>query len=321
MAANNNQSQKPTTAEGVAGEGTKKIGSFKMSTGGGTPLAKGEKLADHPEAKRVQQPRDEDGQFTYNSANNIELKYGPSRGTTIPPFLKGIKLNCVTKKDKNGKNQTYAVTSTQGVVINGETFIANMDMTVDEFIDAFKQIQKDGTFGDIQKNQMQRKKGKKSKAEKAMISSGQSGVVNANAEITDKYSVTDFKTKLNMYSPNNTFNPKKVFKPKAQQPAPTQQKTQQPAPTQQNAQQSAPTQQNAQQAAQPTQPSGKKKFDTNAAKSNPKQFMSDNYDDLNDISDYAKKKGFDIDVDDLVNSIGNGDFSTIDEIKSVIDSL
>ena len=84
-----------------------KIGEYKESTGGGTPMRKGQKIdyvadnvqeaesyrKEHPKATvRVQQPRDEDGQFTYNSANRRGLKYGPSRGKTIPPFLLGTQL-------------------------------------------------------------------------------------------------------------------------------------------------------------------------------------------------------------------------------------
>lgn len=79
-----------------------KIGTYKEAPGGGTPLPKNHKapskewVAEH----RKSQPRDEDGQFTYNSANAKPLKFGPSRGTTIPPFLKGVKLKAFMKGTK-----------------------------------------------------------------------------------------------------------------------------------------------------------------------------------------------------------------------------
>lgn len=85
-----------------------KIGTYQEAPGGGTPLPKNHKapskewVAEH----RKSQPRDEDGQFTYNSANAKPLKFGPSRGTTIPPFLKGVKLKAFMKGTEDGKGDT-----------------------------------------------------------------------------------------------------------------------------------------------------------------------------------------------------------------------
>ena len=102
-------------------------GDFKMSTGGGTPIPEGEKLKDHPEIHRVQQPRDKDGQFTYNAVNNIPLKYGPTRGTTIPPLLQGMKINFAQKSNKT-------------VVLDGLTYAAKMDCTKEEFMEMLKKF-------------------------------------------------------------------------------------------------------------------------------------------------------------------------------------
>ena len=103
---------------GVVGkEALDKIGTYQEAPGGGTPskgggrgaMKKDFKVVDSkeeadairksdPDAKiRYNQPRDEDGQFTYNSANAKELVYGPSRGYTVPPFLRGVKLTYVEK--------------------------------------------------------------------------------------------------------------------------------------------------------------------------------------------------------------------------------
>lgn len=72
------------------------LGTYKEATGGGEPIPKGQKRTTQ---KRVMQPRDEFGQFTYNAANKKELKYGPSRGTTIPPYLRTKKLHSESGKD------------------------------------------------------------------------------------------------------------------------------------------------------------------------------------------------------------------------------
>ena len=72
------------------------LGTYKEATGGGEPIPKGQKRTTQ---KRVMQPRDEFGQFTYNAANKKELKYGPSRGTTIPPYLRTKKLRSESGKD------------------------------------------------------------------------------------------------------------------------------------------------------------------------------------------------------------------------------
>lgn len=93
---------KPSGLEAIIGKKAyDKMGNYKEATGGGTPIPKGEKLKDHPEAKRVKQPRDDDGRFTYNAVNFKELKTKDSRGITVPPFLRGVKINFAKKGDKN----------------------------------------------------------------------------------------------------------------------------------------------------------------------------------------------------------------------------
>lgn len=126
-------------------EGGKKIGSFQESTGGGTPMRKGEKIdyvADNPQEAetykkdnpgaivRVQQPRDDNGQFTYNSANRRPLKYGPSRGETVPPFLLGVRL-------------TFAKKSGKGALVTeeGKKYALPDDIrSEEEFINTYKDV-------------------------------------------------------------------------------------------------------------------------------------------------------------------------------------
>lgn len=93
-------------------KGKTKIGDYQEAAGGGTPMKKGQKVSyvantveeahqyrkDHPGSiVRVNQPRDEEGHFTHNSANERELEYGPSRGKTIPPFLKDMEISFAKK--------------------------------------------------------------------------------------------------------------------------------------------------------------------------------------------------------------------------------
>lgn len=155
------------TSKGILGEASEKIGNYTESTGGGTPLAKGEKLKDHPEAKRVMQPRDEDGQFTYNSVNGKGLKYGPSRGTTVPPFLRGVKLTFCAPGTK------LKIDGQDGIKIK----IMTIDMSVEEIVNACKEyIESEEGFAGMGEGSSITKKGRKSKEEKA-AKAGQIGNV------------------------------------------------------------------------------------------------------------------------------------------------
>lgn len=146
------------TSKGILGEAYKKIGSYKEATGGGTPLEKGEKLEDHPEAHRVKQPRDEEGKFTYNSVNGKELEYGPSRGTTVPPFLRGIKLTFCQPGTK------LKIEGEDGIKIK----IMTIDMSVSEIVNACKKyIAAEGGFSGMGEGSSITKTGRKSASEKA----------------------------------------------------------------------------------------------------------------------------------------------------------
>lgn len=155
------------TSKGILGEASKKIGTYQESTGGGTPLAKGEKLKDHPEAKRVQQPRDEEGKFTYNSVNGKGLEYGPSRGTTVPPFLRGIKLTFCEPGTK------LKIDGDEGIKIK----IMTIDMSVEEIVNACKYyVDSEEGFAGMGKGSSIDKMGRKSKEEKE-AKAGQVGTV------------------------------------------------------------------------------------------------------------------------------------------------
>lgn len=142
---------KKVTKSGETKDVTPSIGDYEEYAGGGTPIAKGQKfkLADTPEeaekmkkqnpgvAVRVKQPRDSDGQFTYNSANKRPLKY-ESRGETIPPFLRGVTL-------------TFAKKSGKGAIVDAEGHKFGFGDAVKsekDFVNMFKEY-KDEKFGEM----------------------------------------------------------------------------------------------------------------------------------------------------------------------------
>lgn len=103
----------------------KKFGSFREDTGGGTPVGEskypggkgrgGYEKVGKPGHREEDQPRTEDGKFTYNAANGKPLKEiskvnGKSRGTTVNPALTG-GINGVHYKEgkKNGGATVYTL--------------------------------------------------------------------------------------------------------------------------------------------------------------------------------------------------------------------
>jgi molecular chaperone GrpE (heat shock protein) len=173
--------QKKNLKDVFKGYAKKREGTFQEATGGGTPIPKGEKLKDHPEAHRVQQPRDDDGQFTYNAVNNKPLKYGPSRGTTIPPLLAGMKINFANKKK-------------DAVVLDGLTYVSGLDFTKEELMKMLEDYSIENytengeeksrvVWNNLPDSEMARKKGRKSQVEKDMIAKGEDGYAPADTAI------------------------------------------------------------------------------------------------------------------------------------------
>lgn len=128
-------------------QGQKGIGEYEEAPGGGSPgtggrggMHKNFVVADSPEdpiaieAKkkgqkvRYNQPRNEDGQFTYNSANSKGLSTETSRGHTKPPFLAGVDLTFI-KKGSTFQYEEDDVT---------KRIISSIDMTAEELVNACK---------------------------------------------------------------------------------------------------------------------------------------------------------------------------------------
>lgn len=141
-----------------------RVGTFKEAPGGGTPLPKGAKAPSKEwvEANRKMQPRDEDGQFTYNAVNAKGLKYGPSRGTTVSPLLKDVKFTyaekgSVLKVQDNGKWTRQLMT---------------VNYTWEELVEEVKEYKEEGGFLTNVDKSLVTKKGRESAAEKAQKTDG-----------------------------------------------------------------------------------------------------------------------------------------------------
>ena len=146
-----------------------KIGGYAEAPGGGTPLKKGEKAPSAAWVKehRQMQPRNPDGTFGYNSQNGKDLKYGPSRGVTVPHFLRGIKLEFMEK----------GAVWTEGSK-ELETYILSIDLTKENVITLCKEYKShEGGFLGAYQDIMEKKKGRKSADEKTAIASGNAGPV------------------------------------------------------------------------------------------------------------------------------------------------
>ena len=146
-----------------------KIGTYRMETGGGTPIPKGKKMKDMEGTEgfhRVDQPRDEEGRFAHNSVNALELKYEP-RQKTIPAPFREMDLKYVTK----GKQLIVGE--------NEKIWESKISMTKQEFIDVFKIYQgpEEGFSAAERGIQLSRKKGRQSNYEKRVIEDNLRGII------------------------------------------------------------------------------------------------------------------------------------------------
>lgn len=171
--------KKPNVGEAILGKNKQAIGSYQEAPGGGTPLKAGEKAPSKEwvAANRKMQPRDDDGKFTYNAANAKPLEYGPSRGKTVPPFLRGVKLTYVEKSD---------VIMTE----EGKRVLAGIDMSVEELINNYRNYSKqEGGFRNLTK-ETKGKTGAYSQKEKAAKEIGYEGLLKA---LTAEEILNEFK--------------------------------------------------------------------------------------------------------------------------------
>lgn len=275
--------KKINIARAIAGDSNiDKIGTYKESTGGGTPLKKGEKLRDHPEAHRVSQPRDEEGKFTYNAVNEKPLKYGPSRGVTIPPFLKGVKL-------------TFAIKRDTVINYNGLTHLAGINMTAKEFINKFREFDRKKGFGILTKEIVERKKGRKSAAEKEVIANKDTGIIAKPGQQRETIVSVGFRgdeeiflSKFRQYrkklEPNKDKLNKKKFVNKYTKKS--------------------------------------DKINSNLAKNNPALFIVNNKESLDKIVNMAEKKGYkNFNKKAFVKEIADGKYKNWSDVYNIVNKM
>lgn len=287
LATAKDQSARQTSGGGKKAV-TPAIGDYQESTGGGTPMKKGQhidKIADTAEEAqqyrknnpgavvRVNQPRDTDGQFTYNSANKKTLEY-KSRGETIPPFLRGVKL-------------TFAKKSGKGAIVDasGKKFsLSDAIRSEKDFINAFKEFREDeenfagiGSLSGVMKG-----KGGKTglTITIGLFQSDYQRMKSASLPGKPNFAVRDTSVKR-----NTTKAPKD-------------------------------TTPNTPQATDDTNASSDG-VDYSVAKTDPEKFMTDNYDELQNIIDMADNAGYDVTVDDIVTEIANGNIKDFDYLKDL----
>lgn len=273
---------------------TPEIGQFEEAAGGGTPMTRGQKIdhvaetpkeadeyrAEHPGAiVRVKQPRDTDGQFTYNSANKRELEYGPSRGKTTPPFLTGFKV-------------TFAKKSGKGAVITPDNKMFKMPDSIkskDDFERAYMEYRKEGDkFMGLSKEGKEIEAG--SLSDRAIGRGGKAG--RDTKEVTRGYLESAKKMKMKK-------NFRKVEKSGGGGEAPKAPTTPTPTPKTES-----------------TQPKGG--VDYSLAKSDPDRFVEENMDEIDKLIQEADAAGYELDADAMIDAIASGEYKDFDAIRATL---
>lgn len=275
---------------------TPEIGQFEEAAGGGTPMTRGQKIdhvaetpkeadeyrAEHPGAiVRVKQPRDTDGQFTYNSANKRELEYGPSRGKTTPPFLTGFKV-------------TFAKKSGKGAVVTPDNKMFKMPDSIkskDDFERAYMEYRKEGDkFMGLSKEGKEIEAG--SLSDRAIGRGGKAG--RDTKEVTRGYLESAKKMKM-----KKNFRKVEASSGGGGDKAPKAPTTPTPTPKTES-----------------TQPKGG--VDYSLAKSDPDRFIEENMDEIDKLIQEAGAAGYELDADAMIDAIASGEYKDFDAIRATL---
>lgn len=275
---------------------TPEIGQFEEAAGGGTPMTRGQKIdhvaetpkeadeyrAEHPGAiVRVKQPRDTDGQFTYNSANKRELEYGPSRGKITPPFLTGFKV-------------TFAKKSGKGAVVTPDNKMFKMPDSIkskDDFERAYMEYRKEGDkFMGLSKEGKEIEAG--SLSDRAIGRGGKAG--RDTKEVTRGYleSAKKMKMKKNFRKVEKSGGGGSVAGEAPKAPTTPTPKT------------------------ESTQPKGG--VDYSLAKSDPDRFVEENMDEIDKLIQEADAAGYELDADAMIDAIASGEYKDFDAIRATL---
>lgn len=276
---------------------TPEIGQFEEAAGGGTPMTRGQKIdhvaetpkeadeyrAEHPGAiVRVKQPRDTDGQFTYNSANKRELEYGPSRGKTVPPFLANFKV-------------TFAKKSGKGAVINldGKMYtLPESIKTKNDFERSYMQYRKDeDKFMGFSKKGKMLEAG--SLSDRAI---GRGGKAGKSVTIKRGRFDDDYKNVKNLVK--NRPPVKSIFS-YAKPDRGDDKKSEIPTPKTES-----------------TQPKGG--VDYSLAKTDPDRFIEENMDEIDKLIQEADAAGYELDADAMIDAIASGEYKDFDAIRATL---
>ena len=197
----------------IGDESAKKIGKFEENVGGGTPVKGGGRgamnkdfvIADDPddpkaikakaegEKVRYRQPRKENGEFTYNSANAKHLYYGKeSRGYTKVPFL---PLEHVFKKIESDRDDVVIGEDKLSYIFHMKNLSTiEAEKKLRKYVRNSKEenkedqgfVRKDTLIQEEEATGYEKKKGKKSNAEKEALAQGKTGKI-GEKDLDGKY--------------------------------------------------------------------------------------------------------------------------------------
>lgn len=312
----------------------KKFGEYTESTGGGTPIPKGktkEDMEGKPGFHRVSQPRDDEGKFTYNAANGKGLKYGPSRGETIPPFLRGVVLTCIEE-------------GTTMKTENMERILSTLNMTAEQIFENCKHYleSEEGFAGLI--GGFVRKKGRESKAEKGNVGiTGKQDLSKAGE--TTKNSLAQAKAEYDKAekskrapepglnsSPSQYYNKagvtqeglekreawrdslkksklSKLFESLKTSKGESSETKEQKISVSPKIGESVKTDSKVE--------TKKGAFDSGLASSKPEQFLKDNFDEINEIYDLLGGEESGVEIEDIVSLIASGQLESLEQAKKL----
>jgi hypothetical protein len=287
-------------------KGSSMLGEFPESTGGGTPMQKGEKIdfiahsqeeADayreqHPEAIiRQDQARDpKTGRFAHAQVNFRDRKY-PDRAKTLPDFV--LNLNIAFAK-KSGK--AYLID------IEGHKFeLPENIKTAQDFIDYV--IDNVNDSDELEKGL--KAKGGRTPKQVYTIGIGYQDFVAVEAEVA---------AEIKQVVRNKKLKPKYVSRTKTEQPKTTKTPVTPPAKAEQPTTPKAPEQQK-------PETGNKDGVDYSVAKSDPETFVKNNREQIQNLVKLADEKGVDISVDGMVEAIASGEVKSFDDIKKVLEGI
>lgn len=266
-----------------------KIGNYNESTGGGTPIKKGEKIdyhaknsedadryrATHPSSVvRVDQPRDEEGHFTYNSANKKTRRFeahgngteaerdshkraAASSKSQIPPWLRNVEA---TFAKKSGR---------AALVQDDKAYKLPEGMTLEEFVDGYKEYKADTGFG---------------KVSLESIAKGRGGKISETTTISAFFGAGEYSARKDKMKGGKNKYIKKTDKP----------------------------------ISTPSSSPSITEADIEKAKSQPSWFVAKYRAQVDEIRKMADEKGVDIKPITLAKLFADGTFKSFDEVKATV---